>query len=136
MFGHAFFSLLHCGLHSFKMLHNKWCSPHYVCIMWKETITKLVNQKMKDVYFPQHFSYVVSILAKNLFWYVFWSFDEVLCITSLSYNTSHMISTHLYLYKHILSDIQYIFQKMGKWLKHLKCTYLSNYLNKMKKKIK
>jgi hypothetical protein len=41
-----------------------------------------------------------------------------------------MISTHLYLYKCVLSNIGISFQKEGK------PTYLSNYLNKMKQKIK
>jgi hypothetical protein len=41
--------LLHCSLHSFKVLHNKWCPSHYVCIMWKqmnEIISELKKLKM------------------------------------------------------------------------------------------
>jgi hypothetical protein len=45
-----------------------------------------------------------------------------------------MISTHLYLYKRVLSE-QSSF-KIKEKLKYLKPTYLSNYLNKMKQKIK
>jgi len=33
-----FFPLLYCNLHSLKVLHNKWCSPHF--IMWNKTIEK------------------------------------------------------------------------------------------------
>jgi hypothetical protein len=35
---YTFIFLFHCGLHSLKVLHKKWCSSHYVCIMWKDTI--------------------------------------------------------------------------------------------------
>jgi hypothetical protein len=42
-----------------------------------------------------------------------------------------MISTRLYLYKCLLSDIGISFKEEGG-----KLTYLSNYLNKMKQKIK
>ncbi len=38
--GHAHFIFLYRDLHSFKVLHTKWCSPHYVCVMWKEMIEK------------------------------------------------------------------------------------------------
>jgi len=52
-FGHAhFFFLLHCGLHSFKVLHNKWCSFHYVCMMWKEMTEKISGlEKEKCIIF-------------------------------------------------------------------------------------
>jgi hypothetical protein len=49
-----------------------------------------------------------------------------------------MISTHLYLYKHNLNEIGIHFSKERKKKKpkHLKLSYLLNYLNKMKLKIK
>ncbi len=34
MFEHAPFFFMHYGLHSLKVLSNKWCSLHYVCIMF------------------------------------------------------------------------------------------------------
>jgi hypothetical protein len=40
MFEHAQFFFLHYGLHSLQVLHNKWRSPYYICIMWKETIER------------------------------------------------------------------------------------------------
>ncbi len=46
-----------------------------------------------------------------------------------------MISTHLHLYKHVLNDMGVHLSKKNK-RKHLKPIYLSNYLNKMKQKIK
>jgi hypothetical protein len=42
---------LHCGLHSLQVLHNKWCSFHYVCITWKNTIENFNRPKRKDVLF-------------------------------------------------------------------------------------
>jgi hypothetical protein len=70
--GLKLFFLFHCDLHLFKMLNIKQCSPHYVCIMWKEWLKELMNQKRKDAFFPQCFSYVLKILVTKLFWYVFW----------------------------------------------------------------
>jgi hypothetical protein len=49
---------------------------------------------------------------------------------------SHMISTHLYLCKHVLSEMNNHLSKINKKLKYLKPTYLSNYLDKTKQKIK
>jgi hypothetical protein len=43
LWAYFFFSSLHCGLHSLKVLHNKWCSPHYVCIMRKYMIDKIIE---------------------------------------------------------------------------------------------
>jgi hypothetical protein len=43
---HIFFLLCH-DLHSFKVFHTKWCSPHYVCIMWKEIIER-INAPKKE----------------------------------------------------------------------------------------
>ncbi len=45
------------------------------------------------------------------------------------------MSTHLHLYKHVLNDMGVHLSKENKKSKHLKPTYLSNYLNKMKQKI-
>jgi hypothetical protein len=47
-----------------------------------------------------------------------------------------MITNYLYLYKHVLNDMGIFFQKRKEKPKHLKFAYLSNYLNKMKQKIK
>jgi hypothetical protein len=46
MFGHAhiFFSFI-VVLHLLKVLHNKWSSPHYVCIMRKEKIERFSEPK-------------------------------------------------------------------------------------------
>jgi hypothetical protein len=61
-------------LHSLKVLHNKWHSCHYVCIMWKYLLKDLVHQKRKDVIFSLMF-FIYIFLAKNLIWYMFWYFD-------------------------------------------------------------
>ncbi len=42
---HIFFLLCH-DLHSFKVLHTKWCSPYYVCIMRGEMI-EIINVPKK-----------------------------------------------------------------------------------------
>jgi hypothetical protein len=56
-----FVAMIRWSLHSFKVLHNKWCSHHYVYIMWKETMKKnLMNQKTKDVLFFSNFSSMKS----------------------------------------------------------------------------
>jgi hypothetical protein len=66
-----------CVLHSLKVLHNKWYSHHYVCIMWKELLKDLMNQKRKDViislmFFIYIYILFYFILAKKLVWYMFW----------------------------------------------------------------
>ncbi len=43
---YIFFLLCH-DLDSFKVLHTKWCSPYYVCIMWKEMI-EIINAPKKE----------------------------------------------------------------------------------------
>jgi len=70
--GMNIFFLFHCDLHLLKMLNTKLCSPHYVCIMWKETIKRINGPKKKKMYyFPLCFSYVFNFLVTKLFWYVF-----------------------------------------------------------------
>jgi hypothetical protein len=46
-----------------------------------------------------------------------------------------MISIHLYLYMHVINDMEFYLSKEKRKLNHLKPTYMSNYLNKMKQKI-
>jgi hypothetical protein len=46
-----------------------------------------------------------------------------------------MITNHLYIYKHVQNDMDIYLSKEKKTI-HLKLMYLSNYLNKMKQKIK
>jgi hypothetical protein len=45
-----------------------------------------------------------------------------------------MISTHLYIYKHVLSNMSIHLSKERKKPKYLKPTFWSNYLTKMKQK--
>ncbi len=47
-----------------------------------------------------------------------------------------MISTHLYIHKHVLTNISIHLSKERKKPNYLKHTFLSNYLTKMKQKIK
>jgi hypothetical protein len=73
MFGHEhIFFLFHCDLHLLKMLNIKLCSPHYMCIMWKETIERINGPKKKIVLFFLCLPYVFKFLVTKLFWYVFW----------------------------------------------------------------
>ncbi len=53
--GMNIFFLLHYDLHLVKVLNTKWRSPHYVCIMWKKWLKKLMDQKMKNVLFSSFF---------------------------------------------------------------------------------
>jgi hypothetical protein len=65
MFGHAhIFFLFRCDLHSFKVLHNKWCSAHHMCIMWKEKIERISGKKNEFLLsaFPMFFSGLEIIL--------------------------------------------------------------------------
>jgi hypothetical protein len=62
---------------------------------------------MKDVFFFNIIS--VFFFTTTIFWYGIWSFDQVSCITSLLYNISHMISSHLYLYNDVLNDMNILF---------------------------
>jgi hypothetical protein len=34
-------------LHPFEVLYNKWCSSHYVCIVWNKMIKKISEPKKK-----------------------------------------------------------------------------------------
>jgi hypothetical protein len=53
MFVHAIFLFVFgFGLHSFKLVDNKWFSSHYVCIMWKKWLKKLMGQWKKGNIFP------------------------------------------------------------------------------------
>ncbi len=56
------FLLLHCGLHSLKVLHNKWCSLHYVWVTWKEAIERFSEPKKdgSDI--------VINVLMYFFFW--------------------------------------------------------------------
>ncbi len=89
------------------MLHNKWCSSHYVSLCEKKWLKTLVDQKRKDVLFSSMFFIWVSFLLKKHFYLCF---DNVIkfCVSHhYNKNTMHMISTYsLYLsYKHVWSDI-------------------------------
>jgi hypothetical protein len=107
----TYFFMFHCGLHSFRVLHNKWCSSHYMCIIWKEIIKKICEPKKEkctivlNVFF--FFGLKKILICVLIIWLSSW-------ITSLLYSTSHMISTHLYLYKCVLNDIGISFKKEGK----------------------
>jgi hypothetical protein len=61
------FLLLHCGLHSLKVLHKKWCSPHYVSIIRKEMIEIFNEPKKKDVIFSSMFFPMFFFWLKNCF---------------------------------------------------------------------
>jgi hypothetical protein len=86
--------LFHCDLHLLKVLNTKWCSPHYVCIMWKEKI-EIINgpQREKCIIF-------LNIFLKFLkFWLQIcfdMCFDNLIKhIISLLYGACSTISNHL-----------------------------------------
>jgi hypothetical protein len=126
----TYFFLLHCNLHPHRVLQTKWCSFHYVCIMWKEMIEKINEPKKKRCIIFLNVLPMV-FFGQFFFWYgILLSFVHHIII----YNMSHMISTHLYLCKHFKMKWIFIFQNKRKKPKHLTPTYLSNYLNKMNKR--
>jgi hypothetical protein len=86
-----------------------------MCVLCeKKQLKKIVDQKEKIYDFPQCSSYVFFFFLLK------------------KYNTSHIILTHLYFYKHTLNDMY--LSKEEKNPKHLKLIYLSNYLNNRKLK--
>ncbi len=103
--GMHIFCLHHCGFHSFKVLHDKWCSLHYVYIMWEEIIETINRPKKKMYYFPKFFS----------LWFFFWLKNILICVLIIwlnfmhhiivTYSLCYMISTNLYIYKHVLSNM-------------------------------
>jgi len=112
MFGHAHIFLcfivvcIHLGCYTTSDVHL------IISALYENKLLKeFVNQKRKNV--------PLSLM----FFFFFWLKIILICvliiwlsslITLLLYSTSHMISTHLYLYKCVLSDIGISFKKEGK----------------------
>ncbi len=66
--GMNIFFLLRCDN---THLHTKWCSPHHVCIMWKETIERINGPKRKDVLFSYVFKnpgYKIILICVLIIW--------------------------------------------------------------------
>jgi hypothetical protein len=99
------FFLLHYDLHLLKVLNTKWCSFHYVCIMWNETIEQINGpKKEKYIIIFNVFPMFLNFWLQNYFDIL--CFDNLIkCITSLLYSACSMISTHLYLYKNVFNGI-------------------------------
>ncbi len=129
--GMHFFFPLHYGLHWFKVLH-KWCSPHYLCIIWKETIERInAPKKGRFIIVFKMFFLSILFLLKN---YFDMHFDNLIKF----YASHHYYIAQAIWYQPIYTFASilkmkwvFIFQKKGKKPKHLTHTYLWNYLNKM-----
>jgi hypothetical protein len=75
--GMNIFFLFHCDLHLLKMLNTKLCSPHYVCIMWKETIERINGPQKKTnvlfsfMFFPCFliFGYKILLICVLIIWF-------------------------------------------------------------------
>jgi hypothetical protein len=134
--GMNIFFLLHYDLHLLKVLNTKWCSPHYACIMWKETIERINGpKKWRCIIFLDVFPMFFKFWLQNYF--DMWFDNLIKYITSLLYSVCSMILTHLYLYKNVFNDMNiHLSKERKKKPKHLKPTYLWNYLTKMKQTIK
>ncbi len=112
-FWHEFFMFKHAHCFPFIMIcnHLKWYTTndvHFIMcalIMWKETIERIMWTKIRKMYYFSQCSYAF-FWVKNYF-DIF--YNLVMCIKSLLYNISHMISTHLYLYKLALNDMGILF---------------------------
>jgi hypothetical protein len=102
----------------------------------KKQLKEWMDQEKKNVLFSSMVFLCFFFWVKRIFWYLFWSFDLIDFITSVLDYTNPMLLSHLYFYKYVLNDILFIFQNKGKQSKHSKCTYLWNYLNKTKQKLK
>ncbi len=129
------FFLYHYGLHSLKVLDNKWCWFHYVCIMWKEAIERFSEPK-KD-----RCNILLNVLTMYFsFWlkpYFDMCFDNLIQIYA---------SHHCYITQAIWQQTMHwtcfrwhgylCFEREKINPQHLKPKYLSNYLNNMEQKIK
>jgi hypothetical protein len=111
--GMNIFFLLHCDLYLLKVLNTKWCSLHYVCIMWKETI-EIINGPKNErcIIFLNIFLMFLKFWLQNCF---DMCFDNLIKhITSLLYGACSMISNHLYLYNNVFNDMSIHFSKEEK----------------------
>ncbi len=111
--GMNIFFLLHYDLHLFELLNTKWCSFHYVCIVWKKTIERINGpKKERCIIFLNVFVMFLNFWSQN---YFDMCFDNLIkCIASLLYSACCMISTHLYLYKNAFNDMGINLQKREK----------------------
>jgi hypothetical protein len=92
-FGHAHFFPLHYDLHSFKALHNKWCSFIMCAICEKKWLKDVMNQINKDVIIFQCFSYVFFFFFFGLEKYFDLCFDNLIKIyASHHYDNKPFIS--------------------------------------------
>jgi len=73
MFGHGIFPFLfNCGLHSLNMSHNKCCSPHYACILWKKTIENILVEKKERNFILLNVLLVHFSFWSNKYFDMFW----------------------------------------------------------------
>jgi hypothetical protein len=75
--------VLHCSLHSFKVLHNKWCSPHF--IMWNKTIERINEPKKKGCIISSMFFMYIFFWLKT---YFHMCFDHL-----IKFYASHLLKT-------------------------------------------
>jgi hypothetical protein len=98
-----FFSFIVVCIHLNCYITN---DVHFImCVLCeKKWVKKLVDQKKKMYYFLQC-SYKYFFWIKKYFDNILIIFFNLMHITSLLYNTCHLISTHVYLYKHVWTVI-------------------------------
>jgi len=128
-----FIALLCHDLHSFKVLHTKWCSPHYECVMWKEIIERITAPKNEwSIIFLNVLPMFFFILTNSFV------FDHLINFyASHHYYTTHVLWCQpIYTFTNMLMTRVFIFQKKGKRFKHSNLVYLLSYLTKMKQKTK
>jgi hypothetical protein len=103
---HIFFLLCH-NLHSFKVLHTKWCSPHYVCIMWIEMIEKFNAPKNE-----QSIIFLNVLPMFFLFWLFYFFFICVLIIW-LSFMHNIILMQHMFYDLNPFIPLQTCFKQHG-----------------------
>jgi len=91
MWASTYFFLLCHDLRSFKVLHIEWCSPHCVCVMWKEMIER-INAPKKELN-------IIFLNVFPMFFFILTNFFFI-CIFIIWLSYMH----HIIIVQHMFSD--------------------------------
>jgi len=134
--GMYIFFLFQFDLHSFNLLH-KWCSPHYVWIMWKELIER-ISGLQKEVCIILFNVLYIYIYRYNFDFFTKMYFDHLLkfCVSYCYYIAQAIHDSNPFIPLQTCFKLHgYSSFKKKKKPKYLKCRYLANYFKKMKQNI-
>jgi hypothetical protein len=79
-------SMFHCCLHSFRVLHNKSCSSHYMCIIWKELIERICEPKKEKC------TILLNILLMFFYFFFLVKFYFDMCFDNLIKFMHHIVT--------------------------------------------